>query len=33
MASKVITGRRENAELHAHSLITKWLEEHPTQKH
>jgi hypothetical protein len=31
-AGKVLTGRREKAELQAHSLINKWLERHPAPK-
>jgi len=31
IAAKAIIGRREKAELLAHSLINKWLETHTTQ--
>jgi hypothetical protein len=31
IGGRVIIGPREKAELHAHFLINKWLETHPTQ--
>jgi hypothetical protein len=31
LASKIINGQRDSAELRAHSMINKWLEKHLAQ--
>jgi hypothetical protein len=31
LASKIINGQRDSAELRARSMINKWLEKHPAQ--
>jgi hypothetical protein len=33
MAGKIVTGTRGYATLQARSIINKWLEKHPAQKH